>query len=531
MISSQYRRRVCAALAAALALTATTTEMAGTAAAGEYPLYSCDYPGSTNTGQRVWTVASGSYVGASCPNFTAHDAGGVAPPLTVAGWRATAPAGAVSIQGLELTGSLQGGNGSWQFYIPQASAAICAGTHETTCVGSPLTPTVVMPAGTKLADVQIRCVTGAGECSYYNASVKPKLTLSENIAPSASITGGSLVGGGPQSGSRTLTWDAADADSGVARTKVTLGGTTVFEADHTRTSACSFDTWSPCALTQGSSGPVSVDTTQVANGTQQLELSITDAAGNTKADTRSVEICNSCTGRAPGSGGSSGSASPASPNTGTRTLNGAVEGKSLLARFTGSKTKLTSSYGKTVKVSGRLVSAVGGPVPSATLEVQTAKRIAGAGFHPTTVVTTDAAGRFTLAVKARSSRIIRFGYRVYREDLAPVQQQDVDLRVRAPIALKVNRRSTRNGRSVRFSGRIAGVATSSRKAVEMQARVGKHWVSFGTARLRGGRFSQGYRFRRTYRPTNYTFRAVVRSDGRWPFETTASRHVRVAVRP
>lgn len=225
-------------------------------------------------------------------------------------------------------------------------------------------------------------------------------------------------------------------------------------------------------------------------------------------------------------GGSAGAGAAGTP---TLTLNGGLEGRTLLARFAGSRKRLTASYGRTVKVGGRLVSVSGAAVANAQIEVATTTQVAGAGFHPTTVLRTDPEGRFSFSTKARSSRIVRFSYRTHLEDFAPAQQEKVDLRVRAPIALRVNRRSTRNGRAVRFLGRIGGVPDASRKAVEMQARTRGRWVSFGTARLRHGRFGLTYRFTRTYRRTAYTFRAVVRSAGQWPFETTASKRVRVAV--
>lgn len=528
-MSIRIRRFLLASTACLAALLASADVLP--ARAGTYPLYSCDYPGSAGTGQKVWSVAFGSEATVSCPSFTGWGAGGISAPYTAAVWRTTAPTGPIAIQSLELTGSLRGGAGNWEYFIPQANAAICPGTSNRTCSGSPLTPSVTMPAGTKVADIQIRCPTG-GECNGWDASFKPKLTLSENYSPSASITGGSLVGGGAQSGARTLTWDAADAESGVARTKVTLGGVTVYETDHTATSSCKFDTWSPCASSQPSNGPVSIDTTRAPNGAQPLVLTIADAAGNAKTDTRSVDVCNACQPTTSTSGsGSSGAATSMVASPFARTLNGGAEGKTLFARFAGSRTRITVSYGRSTVIAGRLVAASGAAVANAKVDVQTATRVAGATFHPTTVLTTDADGRFRFSLRARSSRLVRFAYRTYFEDLAPAQLQEVELRVRAPISLGVSHRSTRNGRSVHFSGRIRGVASSSRKAVEMQAQVRKRWVSFGTARLSNGRFRLGYRFARTYHRTTYTFRAVVRSDGRWPFETTGSKRVRVVVRP
>ena len=83
---------------------------------------------------------------------------------------------------------------------------------------------------------------------------------------------------------------------------------------------------------------------------------------------------------------------------------------------------------------------------------------------------------------------------------------------------------------MRFRGTIAGAPRGSRKVVELQVRKGKRWMTFRSTRLRNGRFSESYRFTRTVHRTRYVFRARVRAESGFPFETGHSRQVGVTVR-
>ena len=88
----------------------------------------------------------------------------------------------------------------------------------------------------------------------------------------------------------------------------------------------------------------------------------------------------------------------------------------------------------------------------------------------------------------------------------------------------------RNGQTVRFRGSIAGAPAGSRKVVELQVRKGKAWMTFRSTRLRSGRFSESYRFTRTVGLARYVFRARVRAEAGFPFNTGESKQVRVTVR-
>jgi hypothetical protein len=111
-------------------------------------------------------------------------------------------------------------------------------------------------------------------------------TLEENIAPAASIEGGTVLATGPQSGIKTLAYSATDRESGIARVSAMAGrtvvGTTDFAAD------CAFAALLACAGTRN--GTIDVDTRKVADGLYPVSLRVTDAAGNEQVVQSSTAI-------------------------------------------------------------------------------------------------------------------------------------------------------------------------------------------------------------------------------------------------
>jgi hypothetical protein len=238
---------------------------------------------------------------------------------------------------------------------------------------------------------------------------------------------------------------------------------------------------------------------------------------------------------APGAAGASGTAGAAGA-AGAATvlhLNGsnATAAATIKATFVGSNTGvIRSPYGKRVLITGRLVAPGGKPIVGAKVTVLQQDKMVGARMIPAAEVVTDAAGRFRYVTTAVRSRTIRFAYRAHLEDLSFAQTTDISLGVIAKISLTTNRRSLRNGQSVVFRGTVAGAPHNARKVVELQVRKGSSWMTFRTTRLRNGRFSERYRFRRTRGRVTYTFRARVRQEAGFPFLTGHSGTAKVTVR-
>jgi hypothetical protein len=129
-----------------------------------------------------------------------------------------------------------------------------------------------------------------------------------------------------------------------------------------------------------------------------------------------------------------------------------------------------------------------------------------------------------------ASRLIRFAYAAQRDSTAYTATIDVELRVKPVLSLKVNRKSLPNGKSVTFTGRLPGAPKGSRKVIELQAKVGSGWRTFATVRLgRKGTFRHSYRFTATTQTRSYVFRARLRKENGFPFESGYSKVTRVKV--
>ena len=234
------------------------------------------------------------------------------------------------------------------------------------------------------------------------------------------------------------------------------------------------------------------------------------------------------TGR-PGDDGAPGrDGAQAKPPTGNGANGGA--GARLSAVFSSKQRSLNVAYGKRVLITGRLLGPSGRPVIGARLEVLDRVRLLGAAMVPAGSVTTDRDGTFRYVAPVGASRTIRFAYRAHLEDTEFAEQQDVELGVVAGVALKVNRPRLRNGQTVTFRGRVHGAPRGSRKVVELQVRKGRGWMTFRSTRLRAGRFTERYRFTRSFGVKRYEFRARVRAEDGFPFLSGSSPSRRVTVR-
>jgi hypothetical protein len=155
------------------------------------------------------------------------------------------------------------------------------------------------------------------------------------------------------------------------------------------------------------------------------------------------------------------------------------------ATFVGSnRGAIRSAYGEKVDITGQLTAPGGKPVAGAKLSVLMQDKMVGAKMIPAGEIVIDANSRFRYVTTAVRSRTIRFAYRTHLEDTAFAQTTDISLGVIAKVSLKTNKGSLRNGQTVRFSGTIAGAPVNASKAVELQVKKGKRWMTFRTTRLR-----------------------------------------------
>ena len=321
-----------------------------------------------------------------------------------------------------------------------------------------------------------------------------EMVLRDLLAPEAQgVPTGSLLEPGPVGGLVEIASAFRDRGAGLKSAALLVDGA---QRDEHRVSEATcaqpYVAPVPCPL----SGRVrfALDTTAVADGDHRVEIALEDVAGNRSLiGPFSVTVRNKTL--------------PPTTRPGRLSLSSAV---------------VRTSGKPKPRLDGTLTDLDGVPIAGAQIDVASRPRMRGSAFAPTAPAVTSADGRFSVPIGPGTSRVIRVRY--------AASEATAEVIVPAPVAFAATPSSTRNGRAVRFSGRIPGTSVSGPR-VELQARADGKWVPFRTVALRQGRFSARYRFTRTTFTTRYRFRAVVRAVPDFPYAAGQSKIVRVLVRP
>jgi hypothetical protein len=272
---------------------------------------------------------------------------------------------------------------------------------------------------------------------------------------------------------------------------------------------------------------VPVDTRRVSDGTHRFVVRAYDAAENARAFTSDPVTVKNGTDAKPDSFGT-----PV-PVRGPLNGAGASDAARLTAAFAGRRRHvLRVRYSARATVTGRLLDEAGRPVTGAVVGIGALTGPGGAE-QPVGTATTGRDGRFVFRVPARGpSRRLVVSYRSHLGDVAAVSTALLRLDVAAGVRLRVHPRHVRNGAAITFRGSLLGrPVPAAGKLVDMQVKIGRRWHTFATTRARGrrGSFAYRYRFTRTFERVTYTFRALARTDGAYPWATGASKAVRVKV--
>ena len=302
----------------------------------------------------------------------------------------------------------------------------------------------------------------------------------------------------------TLTADAADTGSGVRTISVLIDGVVVGQATGDGSCATSpYPVPEPCPESSRLTVPIARDALE--RGTGQLEVEAVDAAGN-RTRTPPTPLWKFGYTPAP------------TPLRGVLSL--AFKGTT--------KTQVTSRYAAPPTITGVVRDATGAVVPGVTVRIDTKLLVGGATFAPLKSITTDKNGAFAVRLPRGPSREIQAT--ALSGDSASVAVLRAS--VAAPLRLTSNRKSTRNHRSIRFTGSVPGTPKGARTRIDLQALGGGgRWLTFASPTLKNGKFGGSYRFTRTFSPSTYRFRALLRSDPAFPYAAGKSREVRVRVRP
>jgi hypothetical protein len=378
-----------------------------------------------------------------------------------------------------------------------------------------------LPAGETSIMIGERCHLVVNASCYFQSQYGVltiqdlTLALHDDETPSLTLTGGTLLEPGTQTGTENVSFSAVAKESGIAEVDAYLGSTLV-GSDAYRATQCSYTQFDPCPKTV--SDTVSIDTAKVPDGSYLLVLKAYDASGNVVGVPWSVPI-TVANDAAPAS--ASKSTGPGAPNGHDATT------KADIAYLSGLHGKITVREGQAANVSGRLTNQTGTPIPDATVEVLYQTIGSSEPFVVGGHATTNANGVYTFSAPAGPSRVIRTGYRAFANESGYDATADLTESVTATTSLKLTPSRLR-GRTFTFSGQVHASNFPPGQEVEIQALVGSTWTHVTFAPVASnGRFKVRYRLKRHYHHVTFVFRAIPVASPVWPFEPQRSNLARL----
>ena len=189
------------------------------------------------------------------------------------------------------------------------------------------------------------------------------------------------------------------------------------------------------------------------------------------------------------------------------------------------RASLDHAPGSVARLSGTLTGAGGAPVANAKLTISSFD-LASDKAAPLTLppVTTDAAGRFTVALKRDGAQ---------RVTVTPPAGASATATVRTNLSVTVKSSKGRlvKGRLLTLRGSLRGAGASAKGTlVTIQSIVNGAWAPVGTARAKAdGSYAWRYRFVHLQQDTIFRFRAVVERGPGWPWASEHSAPLKVRV--
>jgi hypothetical protein len=495
-----------------LALAVTAVAVAGPSSArADYRVVQCDYQRTSYV--EAGLVAFGPYSiwpANSCGNdyglelFTNPSTGWTANGAGVA-WQFTAPSGTTFDTRVTIHYGYDSGLGGAVYSdTPGGFVGLPSCNTPSTCWAFPTA------LNAHYFQVRLQCFASPN-CHSNWAYVYARsfeAIVHDGLAPGITA-GGELFGGGVVRGIQNLNATATDAGGGARTIAVYVNGFLSRRVDFCQPDvAGSYSHLKPCPSSYTQS--FAIDTQKDAgwvDGSNAVEVCSTDVGGNgSPCVQRSVFVDNSC----PGSGGAVASNLDAGTDVHGKVLNRAA----------------ISSNDQPV-IRGALKDGKGNPVSDATVCIYGKVDLPDASRELLSKVTTQGNGRFATVLDPGPSRDLEILYR--HNDKVLLDQVRLDSRVVPTFFVPKDKRHVRNGTATRFKGALPGPNQGGR-AVALQARAGKKWRTFKLLRTRAdGHFHGKYRFLQTRGRQRYLFRALVKSQGGYPYEPGHSRTRKVIV--
>ena len=324
-----------------------------------------------------------------------------------------------------------------------------------------------------------------------------ELTLNDELPPALSQPRIENEGSGALTGPVAVTFSGSDPDAGVERAELLLDGTPVATRDYRP--ECSFTQLRPCPgnVSGGFAG------ISLPEGGNELAVRLTDAAGNTTLS-KVPPLANGA------------------PCAGAR-LNLKADHR------VGSRVTIPHAHGALIE--GRL--ACGDtPVPGAAVQLTTAV-VGAAPKNPISLIT-GADGTFRYHLPPGPSRRMSFSYRAYSDEATPAATGVLTVDVRPRLTLNIVPRSTHNHETIEWDiGLVGGPYPAAGIGLNLQVKEGRRWQTFDEITAHRAHLGYLYEFKRTTRPTTYSFRVALPPNGAagYPYATGASEPVKVHVSP
>jgi hypothetical protein len=368
---------------------------------------------------------------------------------------------------------------------------------------------------TRRFGVQLVCTTGGSACaatppSNVEAALKNVVyTLADPSQPTLSVTGGSLFEAPVQTAGQTVSFDAADAGSGVYRVVVTANGADAAQA----TGKCAVGSgfalgFTPCPASL--TGEVQIDTTAAPwrNGRNRVRTCVEDYSSGSRvcSPAHEVRVLNGCVGN------------NAAPANSAQTMELGWPGKRGVVR---------SRQGRARKATVRLFGP--GRVPLAGAAVcftrgiptddKGLERVIAAG------AVTGADGRAAVRVRGQSSRAV---YATYWSGVEGVITKRIDLEVSPAIRLELRaHKHSKVGDRVRVVALLRGKYKADRKVCFFVTKPGRDKFACDETGP-GGRARVGYEPRDAGRMRFY---AKVPNQGDYPYTRGHSAKKALTVEP
>jgi hypothetical protein len=223
---------------------------------------------------------------------------GDAPANATSGWTFTAPAG-TTVSGFAISYDLfKDSDNNWHFFVRDQSQPVTYPGLD--CTINPNVAYQCDASGTltqaSLSDTSLSVGLYCGAIAPVTCGVgalahqvradidSSQVTISDPIAPSGVSA---QAPSGYQHATASVNVDASDTAAGIAQLQVRSGSTVV----GTYTPTCDYTKLTPCPA-QLTAQPVTVDTTQLPDGSAPLTVVATDAAGNSTSTSTSLLVDN-----------------------------------------------------------------------------------------------------------------------------------------------------------------------------------------------------------------------------------------------